>query len=202
MNTERKRRPQKSWIEQIEQRVSRSKVEPSGSPAARAEAQQAISLLFAELRHSRATPSPDRSGWIETLTFLSETGAFPELESLVFGLQALDRGDVTTGLDRIPMPGPKTRREQYEAMRAAVEAAEEIQREWTDHEAFRAYLKQLGTAYSTIDGYKGKLASQAPAYAPRSSYMLAWGDTDPNELLGLACKAIDAFTKRKSGKDK
>lgn len=137
----------------------------------------------------RSVLDGSNDGWISTIEYLLKSGSFPGLGRLAFGLRGLQRGLTITEL-RATGGKLKGEWEQYEAKRAIVEAAEEIRRGCVKDEEWRARLKASGTSAAAINKYSQQLARDAPSLLPRSNYYLAWGDTDPAELIGLAKRLL------------
>ena len=186
-----RRRSARTWLERVGDHAARSKAASSDGDDSILEAQKSLATLLAELRFTLPQPRADlRAGWIEALEFLCGTGSFPQLESLLIGLRALDRGVDVPELNRVPKKGPKRSREAYEAMRALVEAAYEEHRVYENDASWRQRLNDLGTSYATVEKYRQQVADEAPEIGIRTNYALAWLDAEPADVIGAALRVL------------
>jgi hypothetical protein len=130
--------------------------------------------------------------------FLFSSGVFPtEMLELTLALEALDRGET------LPLFEPKkggrrggtrSTTERF-GMRMAVEAARELKAISGKTEAYRAELAACGTSARTIAGYEKKLASTVLEPRNRATFLWAFGDRDPREVLR---EALTLLPKRRT----
>lgn len=131
-----------------------------------------------------------RAGWVATLRLLDGAHTFPALGELARCLEALDRGQVDPRLMKEESRNSRRTSDDLFAMRALVEAATELRERWDEKdEVARALLKERGLPHATFDKYRKQLA-ETPDFAPRASFILAYGTTDPEDVLRLALAAL------------
>ncbi|WP_324748783.1 hypothetical protein SH591_08680 [Sphingomonas sp. LY54] len=165
------------YLDLAAERIAAADMEPEGSPAALALAQEAIGYTaFAASRHlDAAYPATDmreRDQWLAVLRFLSGTLMFQQpLETLTLALTELDRGIIPDGLRKTgsAQGGVPTERKLL-WMRRAVEVADEFVRQHGGHKGdAEAFMDELeGVSASTIRKWRKALARLAPEHHPRS----------------------------------
>jgi hypothetical protein len=188
------------YLDLAAERIAAADMEPEGSPAALALAQEAIGYTaFAASRHLDAayptTNMTERDQWLTVLRFLSGTLMFQQpLETLTLALTELDRGIVPDGLKTTgTAQGGKPTAQTLLWRRRAVEVADEFVRQHGGHkedaDKFMDSIK--GVSASTIRKWRKALTRSAPEHHPRSfrRWMPAPGQASKEAVRSYAVEA-------------
>lgn len=191
-----------SYTSLVNEHVAADRSAIPGSEDAILAAQKAIFYLLVRLapaapqyldRHqSPSDPKDRRASWLDLLRFLDGTLLLPDLEGLIIALAELDRG--ATDQAFVAKVGGRrgnlatTNLLQLKSF--AVEAADELYRNRSCVEEYRARLKDCGTAHATVEGFRKAVLAGAPELHPRTSYILAWGNEPPEQVLLRVIQAL------------